>query len=102
MRGHDIACRHGGEEFALILGGMDAEAAASRVNAIREACHALVVDNHVGGRVSTSFSAGVATFPADATTSSELLRTADLALYRAKSEGRDRVVVGVSSAVPSP
>ncbi|MGE0461472.1 MAG: diguanylate cyclase [Vicinamibacterales bacterium] len=52
--------------------------------------------------MSTSFSAGVATFPADATTSSELLRTADLALYRAKSEGRDRVVVGVSSAVPSP
>ncbi|MGE3886434.1 MAG: diguanylate cyclase [Vicinamibacterales bacterium] len=52
--------------------------------------------------MSTSFSAGVATFPADATTSSELLRTADLALYRAKSEGRDRVVVGVSSASPSP
>jgi diguanylate cyclase (GGDEF)-like protein len=94
VRGSDIACRYGGEEFALILPETGAEPAARRAEDIRLAIAALEV-SHVGkpvGKIAASF--GIALFPDHAQDTDGLLRVADIALYAAKGAGRNRVVVG--------
>jgi diguanylate cyclase (GGDEF)-like protein len=93
-RGQDIACRYGGEEFVLVLSSASSDAAIKRAELLREELKQLTVQ-HAGqilGRI--TFSIGIAIFPQHAGTPEELLRTADEALYRAKHEGRDRVVMG--------
>jgi diguanylate cyclase (GGDEF)-like protein len=91
-RAEDIACRFGGEEFTVILPEVDAERAGARAEQIRTAIESLDV-RHLRERLSSvTTSIGVATFPASATEADELLRRADAALYRAKKQGRNRVV----------
>jgi diguanylate cyclase (GGDEF)-like protein/PAS domain S-box-containing protein len=92
-RGQDVACRYGGEEFALILSGASVEVAHERAEILREDLKRLTVE--YAGQVlgSVTLSIGVAGFPGH-DTSEELLHAADQALYRAKAEGRDRVIVG--------
>ena len=91
-RGQDVACRFGGEEFVLILSGASAADGCKRAEILRQELPQLMVE-HAGqvlGRITVSI--GVSAFPVHGATGEELLRTADLALYRAKKEGRDRVV----------
>jgi diguanylate cyclase (GGDEF)-like protein/PAS domain S-box-containing protein len=92
-RGQDVACRYGGEEFAIVLADATAEAACKRIEILREELKQLSVQ-HAGqvlGRI--SFSIGIAVFPDHGATVEELLHAADRALYRAKAKGRDRVVL---------
>lgn len=92
-RGQDVACRFGGEEFVLILAGASVDAACKRAELLRQEFNQLTVQ-HAGqvlGR--TTFSIGISAFPSHGTTAEELLRAADQALYHAKQEGRDKVVV---------
>jgi diguanylate cyclase (GGDEF)-like protein/PAS domain S-box-containing protein len=92
-RGQDVACRYGGEEFVLILAGAPIDAACKRAELLRQELKQLTVQ-HAGqvlGRISVSI--GISAFPGHGATTEELVRTADQALYRAKAEGRDRVVV---------
>ncbi|MDG9931207.1 MULTISPECIES: diguanylate cyclase [unclassified Pseudomonas] len=95
MRRHDdLAARYGGEEFACILPATDLEQAAEVAEAIREAVVDLCIP-HAGSPVSdwVSVSIGCASVvPAAESTPRELLAAADDRLYRAKSEGRNRVV----------
>jgi diguanylate cyclase (GGDEF)-like protein len=94
VRGSDIACRYGGEEFALILPETGAEPAARRAEEIRIAVSALSL-THAGKpltRVTASF--GIAVFPDHARDIDELLRAADVALYAAKGAGRNRTSIG--------
>jgi diguanylate cyclase (GGDEF)-like protein len=94
VRGSDIACRYGGEEFALILPETGADAAARRAEDIRIAIYALSL-SYAGkslGKITASF--GIAVFPDHAQDSDDLLRAADVALYAAKGQGRNRVVIG--------
>ncbi len=93
VRGSDIACRYGGEEFALILPETGLDAAARRAEDIRLAIAGLGL-NHVGtslGKVTASF--GIALFPDHGEYTDALLRVADVALYAAKGAGRNRVIV---------
>ena len=93
VRGGDVACRFGGEEFMLILPETDIEITRQRADRIREAVKHLFVahrDHSVG---SVTISAGVAAYPEHGTTGEALVQAADAALYRAKNAGRDRVVV---------
>ena len=92
LRGEDIACRYGGEEFILILPGAGPEVAAQRAERIRGAVGTMHPAYHGQqlGRVSASF--GVAAFPEHGETLEALIRRADAALYLAKKRGRDRVV----------
>lgn len=92
-RGQDVACRYGGEEFAFILGGAAAEAAQRRAERLRAELAQLNL--HHGGQLlgSVTVSIGVAAFPEHASSAEALIRAADEALYRAKKEGRDRVVL---------
>jgi diguanylate cyclase (GGDEF)-like protein/PAS domain S-box-containing protein len=93
-RGQDVACRYGGEEFALILSGASVDDAVGRAELLRRDLTQLVVEHggQVLGRV--TFSIGIAVFPDHGATAEELVRVADAALYRAKVDGRDRVAVG--------
>ena len=99
IRVSDIACRYGGEEFALILPEATLEGAKRRAEAMRVAVKRLEL-NYLGrplGALSASF--GVALCPEHADEANSLLVKADEALYHAKGAGRDRVVVsGTSSA----
>jgi diguanylate cyclase (GGDEF)-like protein len=93
MRGEDVACRYGGEEFVLILPEASAEVALRRGEQLREAVKRLYVSHRgqlIGG---VSSSLGVACFPDHGANSEALLQGADAALYVAKNAGRDRVMV---------
>jgi diguanylate cyclase (GGDEF)-like protein/PAS domain S-box-containing protein len=94
VRAGDIACRYGGEEFAMILSETDAEGACICMEKIREDIKALQVHYRGEALGSVTVSAGVAVFPGQVENAEDLVRAADTALYRAKSEGRNRIAVG--------
>jgi diguanylate cyclase (GGDEF)-like protein len=96
-RPEDIPCRYGGEEFTLILPDTDAATAVARGERIREAIAALRVA-HEGKPLSVvTASIGVAVFPDHHAEMEPLLEAADGALYRAKAEGRNRVVLAATA-----
>jgi diguanylate cyclase (GGDEF)-like protein len=92
VRGEDIACRYGGEEFVLILGEAPIAVAQQRAEQIRAGIRQMAVRYRGQSLGSITASLGVASFPEDAQTSDVLLHAADQALYRAKAAGRDRVM----------
>ncbi len=98
-RGQDIACRYGGEEFALVLTDSNLAGAQKRSEDFREGIKKLSVE--YAGRVlgTVTVSMGIAIFPENGTNMTQLLRAADQALYRAKREGRDRVCVWTEEMV---
>ncbi len=92
-RTEDLACRLGGEEFAVLLPGMDHARAMARAQALRETLaglNAQGVEPNAELKLTASF--GVATFPEQAGSVIELMRCADRRLYEAKAQGRNRVV----------
>ena len=93
VRGEDIACRCGGEEFTLILPETSLEVARQRADDIREGVKHLSVEHRHQPLGAITLSLGVATFPDHGKTGEAVLRVADAALYRAKRAGRDRVQV---------
>lgn len=93
-RGGDLAARYGGEEFAVILSRTDARGAMRVAESIRSDLNAAAIP-HADSKVSkfVTISIGVANAVAAAGLSIEgLIGEADRALYRAKLEGRDRIV----------
>ncbi|HVV44700.1 MAG TPA: GGDEF domain-containing protein [Bryobacteraceae bacterium] len=93
LRADDIACRYGGEEFTLILPEAGLADAVERAEQLCRLVNS--IDFQYRGRPlpKTSISIGVATCPEHAAAREPLLQAADRALYRAKEEGRNRVVV---------
>ncbi len=91
IRGHDCAGRLGGDEFAVLLRGTDAEAAGMVAQRIREGVEALCVQSAPGLRPTVSL--GLAEVPASTDGLRDWLETADRALYRAKSSGRNQSVI---------
>jgi diguanylate cyclase (GGDEF)-like protein len=98
LRGSDIVCRYGGEEFIMLLPESTAAAAATRAEELRAAVAGLALEH--GGRPlgRVTLSAGVAGFPQHATSAGVLIAQADEALYAAKNGGRNRVVVARTAA----
>jgi diguanylate cyclase (GGDEF)-like protein len=91
LRRGDIVCRYGGEEFVLILPDSTPDNAVRRANDLREGVKGLRVV-YAGQEIGPiGVSMGVASFPLQGMKPAELIRIADIALYRAKQEGRDRV-----------
>jgi diguanylate cyclase (GGDEF)-like protein/putative nucleotidyltransferase with HDIG domain len=89
VRRIDVPARIGGEEFAVILPGTDAQAAFAIAERLR--CH--VRDAFAEATVPITISFGIASHPAHAETAASLVRTADEALYGAKASGRNRSVI---------
>lgn len=93
VRGDDIVCRYGGEEFTLVLPGASLHDSANRA---AEICTAIthVQATHQGSQLGiVTASLGVACFPTHGATANDIIGSADVALYRAKHEGRNRVCV---------
>ena len=93
-RREDIVCRYGGEEFTIILPEASLEVTRQRAEQLREEAKHLTIQYRGQTLGALTLSLGVAGFPEHSATGADLLRIADVALYRAKSEGSDRVVVG--------
>ncbi|MFZ5448432.1 MAG: diguanylate cyclase [Thermodesulfobacteriota bacterium] len=96
IRGGDIACRYGGEEFVLILPDISMEAALTRAEDLRQGVSQLSVYHGEQLLENITISLGVAVFPEHAASTEGLLKAADEALYRAKAAGRNRVAVAES------
>jgi diguanylate cyclase (GGDEF)-like protein len=88
-RDNDTAARLGGEEFALLLSGINADKAAAAAERLR----AVLAEQSVPGVGKISVSIGVAACPAQANSERALYAASDKALYVAKNEGRNRVAV---------
>jgi two-component system cell cycle response regulator len=84
-RTYDTVARYGGEEFALILPTTDREETRALVERLRQEIA------RGGSKPKVTISAGMATFPTDATDAEELVAAADEALYESKRAGRNRV-----------
>ncbi len=92
VRGSDVACRYGGEEFTIILQEATPEFSLQRAEQLRQSVAAIQLQHQ--GKTFTGFSVsiGVAGFPQHGATWEDVLRAADQALYSAKEQGRNRVV----------
>jgi diguanylate cyclase (GGDEF)-like protein len=97
LRESDVACRYGGEELMVILPQCGLEMAATKAEQLRGAIESLSEPN--GAQVSASM--GVASIPATSTSIRDLMAAADAALYRAKQDGRNRVVCAAPAAIKS-
>jgi len=94
-RASDITARYGGEEFAVLLSDTPSEGAVAFAERLRRHIMGLIHLSELEDLAALSFplscSIGVATFPADATTSTELIIAADTAMYAAKQAGKNCV-----------
>ncbi len=99
-RSADVVCRFGGEEFLLLLPNMPQAVAQERAEQWRRdfAANTIVFGEF---RMQVTLSIGLASYPGHGTSPQALIRSADRALYRAKTEGRNRVVVAELSSPTS-
>ena len=93
VRGEDIACRYGGEEFVVILPKASLADTHRRAEALREGIKTQQSDDPTGPHPAATMSIGVAAYPEHGASAAELILAADSAMYLAKAKGRDRVVV---------
>ncbi len=93
VRGEDVVCRFGGEEFVIILPKAGLEDTRRRTDDLRQQLAGLDMATSESALPAVTLSFGVAAFPEHGVGPDQLLMAADEALYRAKAAGRDRVVV---------
>jgi diguanylate cyclase (GGDEF)-like protein len=91
VREFDLAVRHGGEEFAIVLPETDLEGGMRLAERLADALRAARFSSPGGETFAVTSSFGVAAFP-DVRSAEQLMLTADRALYRAKKEGKNRVI----------
>lgn len=96
-RREDIACRYGGEEFVMVMPGIDEQDLLNRCEDIRNKTKLLKIE-HRGQKLGTiTISIGAALFPMHGESPDSLINAADTAMYAAKHRGRDQVVLGQKS-----
>lgn len=92
LRAGDILCRYGGEELVVVMSGIDLRSAKRRVEGLREEIETMQF-TFPKGEMRITVSIGLAIAPLHAESVEGLLRAADDALYEAKAQGKNRVVV---------
>jgi diguanylate cyclase (GGDEF)-like protein len=95
LRTNDFAARYGGEEFLILLPDQDQKGAMEVAERIRQRI-ATETEDKANQRKAVTASLGVATFPESGRTADLLLVNADAALYKAKNNGRNRVMTAGS------
>jgi two-component system cell cycle response regulator len=93
IRGIDLACRYGGEEFVIVMPETDLHVASMVAERLRRsiAGEAFVISKGTN-RIQVTISIGLATLERKGEAVGDVLKRADNALYRAKHDGRNRVV----------
>ena len=94
IRGSDFIFRYGGEEFVIILPESSVEDTYKYAESLRKEVKNMKVKFRGQLLPSITLSFGIAEYPDHGLDTIELIRIADKALYTAKEEGRDRVVIG--------
>ena len=93
VRESDLVIRYGGEEFIVLLVGVNSEQDAINVaHKIGQKVRENEIDVYAGAKLKKTVSIGLSMFPADSTNFNSVMKNADIALYEAKSTGRDRLV----------
>ena len=93
IRSSDFAARYGGEEFTVVMRPASKEQANTLANNLRQTVES--TEFRIPGQenpLRVTISGGLATFPEDGTSTTELIQSADEALYEAKQTGRNRIV----------
>jgi len=97
VRGIDLACRYGGEEFVVVMPDTDVEFAYSVAERLRKSVETTPFDiSRAPHHLNVTISIGIAGSKMPGDTASALLHRADQALYRAKHDGRNRVVAAAA------
>ena len=93
VRESDILVRYGGEEFMVLLIGVDSEENALNIaHKIGAKVRENEIDVYAGTTIKKTVSMGLSMFPHDSSSFDTVIKNADIALYEAKSSGRDKVV----------
>jgi diguanylate cyclase (GGDEF)-like protein len=93
IRKIDKAARYGGDEFVILLPQTDKSGACTLAVKLQEALRDNLFKTDSGNPLTVTASFGVASFPDDAMSSSELINSADEAMYHVKASGRNGVYV---------
>jgi diguanylate cyclase (GGDEF)-like protein len=93
VRQEDVVCRFGGEEFTLLLTDTSLEAARDRLEELRAKVKELGLEHDGTNLGRVTISAGLSAYPQHGQTLDKLISVADRMVYRAKLEGRDRIVL---------
>ena len=97
VRGIDLACRMGGEEFVVVMPDTDAIVAEKVAERIRMQIAEAPFPTGIGDQtIEVTVSVGVAGLAPDVDTMETLMKRADVALYEAKNGGRNRVVAAAA------
>lgn len=102
LRGGDVACRYGGEEFTLILADAGVEDVVKRTEMMRQEIKKLTIDKDRQKVGSMTMSFGISEYPRNGKSFDSLITSADKALYTAKARGRDRVVLAETETGAEP
>jgi len=102
LRKVDLLGRLGGEEFAALLPGTDAEGAQQLAERLRQTVADSQVHTVSGGAIQVTISIGVTLFALTDANADTVLARADRALYRAKEQGRNRVEIDAPEPPPLP
>lgn len=92
IRGVDLACRFGGEEFVVLMPDTDFDMAHGVAERVRQSISEGYFDAGAAGELPITVSVGLALNQHDADTPEAMMKRADIALYSAKSQGRNCVV----------
>ena len=93
IRGIDLACRYGGEEFVIVMPETDLHVASMVAERLRRSIAGEPFSVHKGTkRIDVTISIGLSTLERKGEPIADVLKRADVALYRAKHDGRNRVV----------
>jgi len=90
IRNTDVLARYGGDEFVILMTHTSTEQAQIAAERIRSAIHNTSLEVN-GNHISTTISVGIASFPESVDDAADVLDKADIALYKSKHGGRDRV-----------
>ena len=93
LRRSDVLCRHGGEEFVIVMPDIGLDSATAMLRRLLQSTEQMADATPDEPLPTVTFSAGVAVFPRHGDKLDQLLSRADRALYKAKDSGRARIVV---------